>query len=369
MLEVVLTLVVVLGAFGLWWMRRPPRPTPRARPSVHTDFSDTQPVRPRTPMPIAAPIPSAPGQPLVVDACLVRPESLDMPVRQALLSELRSIPRPPRALRQMLAPEFISRASSQELGDLVMSEPVVAARVMAAVNSPLYGLRKPATSVGQAITFLGLNTVRSLCVQYMLSENIPAKDPALRREFDTLWKASAIASEICLRLGKQLKLPDAAGMATQLVLSFVGRLAAAALLHRRQTERAVVRVPDGLDLAQRAMAEQERLGLSSGELGSLLMEDWGLPEATIADTRGIGQIVFVMAPADDMAPAARLAVCAISAVLGERIARGALRDLDGYLLTQDPSDEMRMLRQHLTPVVLAQLNEALHAPQMASVFE
>lgn len=369
MLEVVLTLVVVMGAIGLWWLRRPQRPAPRARVSLHTDFSDTQPVPARAPVRVAAPVASRPGQPLVVDACLVRPESLEIPVRQALLCELRTIPRPPRALRQMLAPEFISRASSQELGDLVMSEPVVAARVMAAVNSPLYGLRKPATSVGQAITFLGLNTVRSLCVQYMLSENIPAKDPALRREFDTLWKASAIASEICLRLGKQLRLPDAAGMATQLVLSFVGRLAAAALLHRRQVERAVLRVPDGLDLAQRALAEQERLGLSSGELGSLLMQDWGLPDATIADTRGIGQIAFVLAPADDAERAERLAVCAMSAVLGERIARGALRDLEAYRVAQDPSEDMRIVRQHLSPVLLTQLDEALRAPQMASVLE
>lgn len=367
MLEVVLTLVVVLGGIGLWWMRRPEGPAPRARAIQPVDFSDTQPVH-GGPIERVKPIVSeARGEALAVDARLNRHETLPPPVRDALLSELRTIPRPPRALHQMLSSEFLGRASSNELGDLVMSEPVVAARVMAAVNSPLYGLRKAVTSVGPAITFLGLTTVRNLCVQYLLSENMAPKDPALRGEFDTLWKASAIASELCLHLGKQLRLPDVGGMATQLVLSYVGRLAAAALLQRRQAERAVTRLPDGLGLVERALAEQERLGLSSGELGALLMHDWGLPGESIAETRGIAQIAFVPAPASDPMRSARLAVCAISAVLADRIAHGELLDLAAYRASQDPSDDLRALRQHLTPAAVMQLEDALHAPEIARV--
>jgi HD-like signal output (HDOD) protein len=367
MLEVILTLVVLLGGIGLWWMRRPEGPAPRARATQHVDFSDTQPVYAGANARVQTLLPQATSQTLAVDNRLVRPETLPAPVRDALLSELRTIPRPPRALHQMLSPEFVGRASSNELADLVMSEPVVAARVMAAVNSPLYGLRKAVTSVGPAITFLGLTTVRNLCVQYLLSENMAPKDPALRAEFDTLWNASAIASELCLHLGKQLRLPDTGSMATQLVLSFVGRQAAAALLQRRQAERAVTRLPDGLGVAQRALAEQERLGLSSGELGAMLMHDWGLPEASITETRGIGRIAFVPAPAPDPMRSARLAVCAISAVLAERIARGELLDLASYRASQDPSDDLRALRQHLTPAAVMQLEEALHAPEMARV--
>ncbi|GHC95478.1 hypothetical protein GCM10007320_48510 [Pseudorhodoferax aquiterrae] len=353
-----IVVVLALGGLAWWWLQRrgagPRHPAAAARRAA-------APSRVSAPAPAAAPTtPALADTALAEDGRLVRHENLDSERRQALLQDLRQLPRPPRALHALVSPDFVARASSTELAELVMTEPVVAARVMAAVNSPLYGLRSAVTSVGQAITFLGLNTVRNLSLQHLLREAMPTPAPALRQEFDVLWSSSAIASELSLALARRLQLPDAAGMSTQLVLHFLGRFAAVTLLHM---QAGTTLSPTGLQ--ERALVEQQRLGLSSGEIGSLLLQEWGLPAAMEAPTRAIARVAFAVPPAP--AQATRLVLAALCASLAERIARRQLTALQDYAPEQDPHDDLQALRPHLPAPVLAAVGEALRDPEIARV--
>lgn len=357
MLEALIVVVLLAGGLALWWLLRGARALrqPIATPRQAGDPPRTAQARAAAasaPAPLQADI--APNARLPDDLPLVRHELLAAPKRQALLKRLQLIPRPPRALQQLVSPEFLARASSSELAELVMTEPMVAARVMAAVNAPLYGLRKPVTSVGQAITFLGLNTVRSLALQHLLRDTMPTQDRQLRQEFDVLWSTSATASELCLLVAKRLHLPDAAGMSTQLVLHFLGRFAAAAL-QPRSTDPAA----QASTLRERALAEERSLGLSAGEIGTMLMHEWRLPDIMMVRTRDIARIVFVDAPAPDTRYAARLALCALCAALAERIARGELRELQTYDAAHDTHEDARRLAAHLEAPTLAALTGAL----------
>ena len=361
MLVALIAVLVVLGCLAAFLMfRKSGGATPPPQASLPVPAPRPPPAAPATP---PAPMPWVPD-PAPTDARLHLAEHLDTARKLALLEALRSIPRPPRTLYQIVSPAFLSRASSSELAQLVMTEPVVTARVIAAVNVPLYGLRQPVTNIGQAITFLGLNTVRNLCLQHLLSEAMATKDAGLRAEFDILWKASAVATELCQQIAKRLQLADAASMATQLVLSYVGRFATAVMLQR---QGAAVEGEASWDMLQRALVEQQHLGLSSGEIGYLLMQEWGLPEAMVGDTRGITRLLFSGAPAPDPARATRQAVCALSVGLAERIARRAVTELAAYDPATDAGEDMQALRRHLAPAQLAEAVEALRAPEMARV--
>lgn len=364
MLEALIVVVLMAGALALWWLLRRGAALrePPAAPRRSAAGAPPRPQAPATPTPPPTAARTGAGAPLPDDGQLARHEALAADRRQALLDALHQLPRPPRALQQLVSPECVARASSSELADLVMTEPVVAARVMAAVNAPLYGLRTPVTSVGQAITFLGLNAVRNLCLQHLLREGLAVQEPALQREFDILWQTSAVAGELCLALAKRLQLPDAAAMSTQLVLHFLGRFAAATLL-RQQGGADSVPLPAGM--RARALVEQERLGLSAGELGTLLMQDWGLPPPMVSPTRDIARIAFAAAPAPEPAHAARLALCALCASLAERIARKELVALQDYAPEQDAHADLEALRPHLPPAQLATVGEALRDPEMA----
>lgn len=351
MFEGLIVAALLVGAAVLWGLFRASR-----KPDRTAAAPRRAPVRPAADsvaQPVARPVDENPFQSLPGHPLLLRHESLPADRRQALLEQLRLIPRPPRALQQMVSPEFLATATSQQLADLVMSEPMVAARTIAAVNAPLYGLRKPVTSVGQAITFLGLSSVRSLALQHLLREAMPTTDPQLRQELAVLWTTSAIASELFLLLAKRMQLTDAPALGTQLVLHFLGRVAAAALAQHLPPAT----TPPGMQA--RAMAEQQRLSLSAGEIGTLLMQEWGLPPAMVEPTRDIARIVFTAAPAPDRRYATRLALSALCASWAERIARGELVALQDYHPDKDDHEDLVALAPHLPADMLAALGETL----------
>ena len=356
-----LAAVVVLVA---WWGLRSRAPTPPARPGTATRTGTPPAARASAPAPLAtspAPPPPAAPQPE-----LPPPETL--PLRAAevlspeqaeqLLQPLRQLPRPPRALHTLMSPQFVQTASSAELAGIVMGEPAIAARVVATANSPMYALQQPVTSVGQAITFLGLASVRQMCMQHMLADCFKPRDAAQQREFDLLWRASSIASELCQQLALALRLPETGSLVTLLVLSFLGRQACAALLDATDL--------DGMDAYQRARHEEASLGLVSHELGHLLMRAWDVPLDLADDARTMSALRFD--PARPVPPEreAALTLGAICAMLGERIARGQV----GTALFDPATDtrpDMAALRPRLARPPLNALAQELNSPAMLRV--
>ena len=379
--------LALLAVFGAWWWLRP---TPPARPA--------RPARPATPMaapraaapqpgPAAAPaapaaraptataepplqpghasLPAAPtGEaptplPPAVGLALHPAELLDEHIAAPLMAAMRELPRPPRSFHELMSPGFIQNATSVELANLVLGEPAVAARVIATANSPMYGLQQPVASIGQATTFLGLASVRQMCLQHMMAACFQPRDEAQRREFDVLWRASSIAGELCQQLAMRLRTPEPNRLATLLVLSFLGRQAGAALLPDAG-------VLPGMDAFERALHEQQELGLASHELGRLLMRAWELPADLADEARALSALRFdpdrVLPPDRE----ASLTLGAVCALLGERIARGQV-GATLYDPANDPCPDMAALRHRLARPPLDQIDQELRSPALLRV--
>ena len=112
------------------------------------------------------------------------------------MAAVRRIPRPPAALHQLLSPQFRDSASSNELSELITGEAQIAAKVLATVNAPYYGLKRPVAGIGQAVTFLGLNTVRSIGLQNLLDDSFKPTDARLKRAYGEIWNASALCTRL-----------------------------------------------------------------------------------------------------------------------------------------------------------------------------
>ena len=313
----------------------------------------------------AAPEPEhLPAPPELAAFQWIKVQDLEATDRDTLLESIKGIPRPPSSLQKLLSPEFVARASSAELSELVMGEPLIAAKVLSNVNSPFYGLHKPVTGIGHAVTFLGMNTVRSICLQYMLAEAFKPKLAEAQRSFDAIWKASAIASELCVRLGKALNLPDQGTLSTQVVLSFVGQLATASLIPMSGLEKWLER-----GRLERARLEQELLGLSATEIGGLLMKSWELPEELVNDVSGVGRQLVSPFMSTDPKHAPRFALGYLCARLGERLALGQLDSLEGYNPLQDGGVDTYHLRASLAHPALAKLDQALALPELHAAID
>jgi HD-like signal output (HDOD) protein len=275
-----------------------------------------------------------------------------------MLAELKKAPPPPRAFYQLVSPDFVTKASSAELAELVIGVPLVATKVLARVNSAFYGLQQPVGSVGQAVTFLGLNSVRMICLQYMMDSSFKAQTPVLRQRFDQLWAASAIAGDICHRLAQRLQLFDAGGLVTEVALSSLGHFAAATLMPRDGA------TASAQSLLARVWSEQEQLGAPAAEIGALLMRAWDLPEVLVEEVRAIDRMLVTPAGQIDPQRRLRLAVGYLSARLGERLARGDAVNLSDFEHSVAVGDDYFHLRAGLQANQQLRLSEALQAPDL-----
>ncbi|KTT18134.1 HDOD domain-containing protein [Pseudacidovorax intermedius] len=232
---------------------------------------------------------------------------------------LREIPPPPRALRQLVSPDFVASAGAADLADLVMGEPLVAAKVMAAVNSPLYGVRQPVTSISQAITFLGMTVVRNICLRHMMGISFNVNSAYGRRALDTLDASGGLAGALCLRLAPRLPVDDPSGLATQVVISFIGHLAAITFQHASRAPDDAV-APGAL--LPRLRLQQAHWGVSAGAIGQLLMREWKLPPGLAQDAWALESVLVTPVEAVPPRRAPALALGYVCARLGERLACG-----------------------------------------------
>jgi HD-like signal output (HDOD) protein len=314
-----------------------------------------------------AAVPAPPPPPVVVldvppelaRLRILRPDALDDERKQAIVLALQRVPRPPPRLHQLISREFVTHATSAELSALVMTEPLMAAKVLATVNSPFYGLKKPVVSIGQAVTFLGFNAVRSMGMQYLLNDSFKAASPELKSIFETLWASSSLASELCCKLAQKLDLPEQGALVTHMVLYFIGQLATYSMMPAQ-----LVVATARLGFMARLQEEQALLGLGSADIGGLLLQEWALPPSIVEDVRDIDHILVTPLAAMDAYRGPRLALCYLCARLGEKLARGSLSDLAAFDLLSDLDLEFFHLRSYLAAPALSKLPALLRAEDL-----
>jgi len=261
----------------------------------------------------------------------------------------------------LVSPTFVANANTAELSEMVIAEPQVAAKVLAMVNSPFYGLKAPLASIGQAVTFLGMNTVRGICLHYLLDASFRSNDPEVKKTFDVLWNASAFASELCFKLAQQLQLPEPGALVTQVVLNFLGPVTSHSLL-----PRSAALAMSSKSFLDRTRLEQEQLGLCAAELGSLLMQQWQLPQSIIDPVRDIDRVLLVPCSAAASPQQARMAFCYLCARLGEMLAYGKIKDLARFELAQEPGPDLYYLQTYLQQPGLERLQDALRRPELVA---
>ena len=358
-------MILLAGALAVvlaWWAFRRPTPHRKAKvPKATPKISPTgkTPPRPQTGIqpsaPDTAPSSAADAAPPELAAFRwLKLDDLDTARQATLMNAIKGIPRPPQSLQQLLSPEFVARAGSGELSELIMTEPMIAAKVISTVNAPYYGMHTPVTNIGQAVTFLGINTVRNICLQYMLAEAFRPRQATSQKAFDSVWLASAIASELCVRLSKALQLPDQGNLSTQVVLGFVGHLSAASLMPPES-------LSDWLSLGRLARAEREQsvMDLSASEIGALLMHAWGLPEPLVNGVREMDRILITPPTDHPTVDASRKALGYLCARLGERLALGQLASMEDYDPLQDLALDTHCLNLHLRNPMLRRLPAVL----------
>jgi HD-like signal output (HDOD) protein len=185
------------------------------------------------------------------------------------------IPSQPQVLVQLSLLLAEDDVNQSDLSHLVESDMALAAAVLKAVNSSLYGLSGRVQSVQQALTYLGTREVAGITFEMGLRAAFP---PAF--ELEPIWQRATHRGWVMGRLAQALGL-DAWAAHSAGLFEECGK--AVLFRHAPNHYRAMLRAATvDIDLVQ---LERTGFGVSHDALGAALCESWGLGPAAVASVR------------------------------------------------------------------------------------
>lgn len=193
--------------------------------------------------------------------------------------ELRSldidIPSQPQSLLELSLLLAEDEINLQAASTLIEGDMALAAAVMKAVNSSLYGLKGRVQSVHQAITYLGMREVAAITFEMGLRAAFPPTP-----ELDPIWRRAAWRGMLMGRLAHRL---DLDGWAAHSAGLFEECGKAVLFRHAPDHYRAMLRAAPGD--AELVLLEHTGFGVSHDALGAALCESWGLGAAAVSSVR------------------------------------------------------------------------------------
>ena len=199
----------------------------------------------------------------------------DLLANQALktvISRLRSIPSLPALYDELTAALRTEDSSLAQIAQIISKDVSMAAKILQLANSAFLGTSGRVSSLPQALTLIGNETIRTLALSVhvfsqfdghaRVNENLPA-----------LWDHSIAVSTLAQRIA--ISEDCSKGMVEECftagLLHDLGKVVLLAELPQDYLKICSTPQKDGIDL------ERELLGCTHAEVGAYLMSIWGLP--------------------------------------------------------------------------------------------
>ncbi|MCF8106461.1 MAG: HDOD domain-containing protein [Desulfohalobiaceae bacterium] len=196
-----------------------------------------------------------------------------------MISNLEAVPILPAMYRQVRAELEKEEPAIGRVGGIISRDPAMAAKILQVVNSSFFGTPRHIESPAQAVTFLGLDTIKPLVLTVKAfskfdPEKIPSRD--LEQIQSHSIRTGAVARAIAKAKGLDKGLTDDAFMA-----GLLHDLGKPVLMDRFQDDyHALLKASreSGCSLYQ---AENEAFGVCHAKAGAYLLGLWGLPQAIV----------------------------------------------------------------------------------------
>jgi HD-like signal output (HDOD) protein/CheY-like chemotaxis protein len=193
---------------------------------------------------------------------------------KTLIRQMRHLPSIPTLYTQVVKKTSRDDTSVEEIGSLIGRDISMTAQVLKLANSAFFGLQQQLSNPEEAVSYLGLDTIKSLVLSiHAFSQFEKAETGALKIE--SLWSHSLQVASSAKRISKlEGQDPKTAEEAfTAGLLHDIGKLVLAVNLPGEYAE-AVRLAQSGLELS---LAEQQVFGSNHADVGGYLIGLWGLP--------------------------------------------------------------------------------------------
>lgn len=187
----------------------------------------------------------------------------------------------PQVLSKVLEEVGKEDFSPDALAQVILKDPNLTSRILRLVNSPFYHRMAEIKTVNQAISVMGVTTVKCMALSTSIfhPEKVAAESGVNARAFFQYELAVAAASEQTAK-ALQYRAPEEAFIAG--LLQDIGVLF---FLHHHPKEYRKVALRKNKDCSL-SEAEREVFGIDHAEVGGYMADAWKLPEYVVAAIKG-----------------------------------------------------------------------------------
>ncbi|WP_310600284.1 GGDEF domain-containing protein [Desulfobulbus sp.] len=195
-------------------------------------------------------------------------------------AQLPTLPTMAIRLLELTSQEDVALA---DIVDCIAQDMALSAKILKVANSSFYSFQQQITTVGQAVTLLGINAVRSLVLNFtFLSLGKQAENSLFNLEM--FWERSLVGATAAKMLATHVPEVDPDTLFTIGLLQNIGQLIFALTMPVRYNTVLEQLAVGGRDVGE-AELEEEVLALSHTDLGAEVAKAWGLPSAIMAAIR------------------------------------------------------------------------------------
>lgn len=168
-------------------------------------------------------------------------------------------------------------ADLKEIAGLIEHDPGIAAKVLRIANSSFYEAKTG--SVRQAISFLGLNTIKNIVLATGIFDTVNG-DVFINKQIELIWKQASVANRLTIGIYEwayNRRISDLASSAG--LLHDIGK---AVLLKQfpLQFAEIVTAMQEGRETVS-AVLEQQLMGMTHQEMGAHLLAWWNMPQSMV----------------------------------------------------------------------------------------
>lgn len=212
-------------------------------------------------------------------ACALR-GALKSDALRGLVAGMRTIPSLPTLFTEIKRAVESETASLKTIGEIIAKDMGMTAKLLQLVNSAYFGLPRNVSTVEQAVSVLGLDTIQALVLSVQVFSQFQAEAAATQFQFERLWKESMRVGTLARAIAKAEQRPpsEVEQAYTAGLLHDVGVLVLATNLPDRYG--AVLRKASA-ERSEVCEAERSELGATHAEVGASLLGLWGLNDPIV----------------------------------------------------------------------------------------
>jgi len=190
---------------------------------------------------------------------------------QELVKEIKNLKPIPAVINQIL--EIVDQPDSSmgQIAEIIQYDPAITASVLRTCNSAFFGLKNPAESIKDAVSFLGIDQIIEIALMKSGAEVLSGKQEGYGLHEGAMWKYSVSSALIAKQIAQKLSLKNINTIFTAALLKDIGKTVLDRFVMDSFEKISALVMNENLSFRE---AEKKIIGVDHTELGGMIAKMW-----------------------------------------------------------------------------------------------